>query len=167
MSLMPEESTERKGVALRPLAEGDRDRVFEMMKDVEAVRMAAFTADDPNDRSAFDAWFTRICSNPDAVNRVITLDGLFAGTIASFVIGGDTEVTYWIHRSLWGRGVATSALQLLLAEVAVRPIHARVAADNTGSLRVLEKTGFARVGVERGFAPGLGFEIEEVILRKD
>ena len=40
-------STTRMGVALRALAGGDRDRILEMMKDVEAVRMAAFTADDP------------------------------------------------------------------------------------------------------------------------
>lgn len=161
------EGTESMNVGLRPLAEGDRDRIFEMMKDEEAVRMAAFTANDPNDRSAFDEWFTRVCSNPDAVNRVITLDNFFAGTIASFVIEGDREVTYWIDRSVWGRGVATRALQLLLAEVVIRPIHARAAADNAGSLRVLEKAGFDRVGIERAFAPGRGHEIEEVVLRKD
>jgi RimJ/RimL family protein N-acetyltransferase len=164
---MSPEDPETMDVALRALVDGDRDRIFEMMKDKEAVRMAAFTADNPNDRTAFDEWFTRICSNPDSVNRVITLDGLFAGTIASFVIEGDTEVTYWIDRSVWGRGVASRALQLLLTEVAVRPIHARVAADNAGSLRVLEKAGFDRVGMDRGFAAGRGHEIEEVILRKD
>ena len=98
---------------------------------------------------------------------MITVDNLFAGTIASFVIEGDTEVTYWMDRPVWGRGVATRALQLLLEEVEVRPIHARVAADNAASLRVLEKVGFDLVGIERSFAPGRGCVIEEVILRKD
>jgi RimJ/RimL family protein N-acetyltransferase len=98
---------------------------------------------------------------------VITLDGVFVGTVASFVVGGDTEVTYWVDRSTWGRGVASRALQLLLAEVPKRPIHARVAADNARSLWVLEKAGFHRVGMERSFAAGRGVEIEEVILSKD
>lgn len=129
--------------------------------------MAAFTVDDPHDRVAFDAWIARVSSNPEIVFRVITLDGVFAGTIASFVLEGETEVTYWVERSMWGRGVAFRALQLLLAEVTIRPIHARVAADNTGSLRVLEKAGFGRVGIEVNLAAGRGEEIQEVILRKD
>jgi hypothetical protein len=44
---------------------------------------------------------------------------------------------------------------------------ARAASDNVGSLRVLEKAGFRRVGVNRDFAPGRGEEIEETILRLD
>jgi L-amino acid N-acyltransferase YncA len=48
-----------------------------------------------------------------------------------------------------------------------RPLYARAASDNVGSLRVLEKAGFQRVGVNRDFAPGRGEEIEETILRLD
>ena len=67
----------------------------------------------------------------------------------------------------WGRGIASAALQILLAETAERPVYARAASDNAGSLRVLERAGFRRVGVDRGFAPGRGEEIEETILRLD
>jgi RimJ/RimL family protein N-acetyltransferase len=155
------------GIALRSLAEGDADRIFEMMRDAESVQMAAFTVDDPADRVAFDAWIARVAANPEIVHRVITLNGALVGTIASFVTEGNTEVTYWIDRSVWGRGVASQALRLLLTEVRVRPIHARVAADNAASLRVLQKAGFLPVGTERSFAAGRGEEIEEVILRKD
>ena len=45
--------------------------------------------------------------------------------------------------------------------------YARAASDNVASLRVLEKAGFRRVGVNRDFAPGRGEEIEETILRLD
>jgi RimJ/RimL family protein N-acetyltransferase len=46
-------------------------------------------------------------------------------------------------------------------------VNARAASDNVASLRVLEKAGFRRVGVDRGFAHGRGEEIEETILRLD
>jgi hypothetical protein len=39
--------------------------------------------------------------------------------------------------------------------------------DNLGSIRVLEKTGFRRVAVDRDFALGRGVEIEERMMRLD
>jgi RimJ/RimL family protein N-acetyltransferase len=76
-------------------------------------------------------------------------------------------VTYWIDRTVWGRGVASAALQSLLLITTERPLFARAASDNVGSLRVLEKAGFRRIGVNRDFARGRGEEIEETILRLD
>jgi len=89
------------------------------------------------------------------------------GTVASFITGGQTEVTYWIDRASWGRGIATRALALLLDLVPVRPVHARAASDNIASLRVLQKSGFKIIGTETSFAAGRGGEIEETILRLD
>ena len=66
--------------------------------------------------------------------------------IASFVLEGDTEVTYWIRRDRWGRGIATAALAELLRQVTVRPLFARIAADNAGSARVLLRNGFRSDG---------------------
>jgi RimJ/RimL family protein N-acetyltransferase len=48
-----------------------------------------------------------------------------------------------------------------------RPLYARAASDNAGSIRVLEKCGFTRVGGGRAFAHGRGEETEEVVLRLD
>ncbi|CAM5241416.1 hypothetical protein SHIRM173S_09754 [Streptomyces hirsutus] len=45
-----------------------------------------------------------------------------------------------------------------------RPLHARVAADNAGSLRVLEKCGFRVVARETGYAPARGAETDELVL---
>jgi RimJ/RimL family protein N-acetyltransferase len=46
-----------------------------------------------------------------------------------------------------------------------RPIYGRAAKDNIGSIRVLEKCGFEKVGEDRGFANARGEEIAEVIMR--
>ena len=77
------------------------------------------------------------------------------------------EVTYWLGRKFWGRGLATHALNRMLQLVADRPIFARAATDNIGSIRVLQKCGFKIVGKNKGFANGRGEETEEFILRLD
>ncbi|WP_436534866.1 GNAT family N-acetyltransferase [Actinoplanes sp. HUAS TT8] len=154
-------------VALRPIVDSDLDALFEQMRDPESVRMAGFTAKDPDDRAAFDAHMAKIKAWPGVVNRAITLDGRLVGSIASFLMGDDTEFTYWIDRAFWGQGIASRALALLLDEVPVRPVLARVAGDNAGSLRVLQKAGFVVTGTEVGFANARNAEIEETILRLD
>jgi RimJ/RimL family protein N-acetyltransferase len=40
-----------------------------------------------------------------------------------------------------------------------------VAADNAGSIRVLEKCGFTLVGKDRGYAHARGEEIDEWVMR--
>ena len=154
-------------VSLRPIEDRDLDTIFEQVTDPESVRMAAFTAENQFDRRAFLHRMSRLLADTSAVNRVIDVDGAVAGTIASFRIDNRAEVTYWVGRTHWGKGIATAALELLLAETVERPVYGRAASDNAGSLRVLEKAGFRRVGVNRGFAAGRGEEIEETILRLD
>ncbi|MFI6076031.1 GNAT family N-acetyltransferase [Actinoplanes sp. NPDC051343] len=153
-------------VELRTVRDEDLDTLFDMMRDPVAVRMAAFTPPDPDDRAAFDRHQARVRTLPDAENRAVTVDGRFVGTIACFVMEGDTEITYWIDRHWWGQGIASRAVSLFLSEVAVmRPLFARAASDNEGSLAVLKKAGFREVGRAVSFADGRQTEIEETVLR--
>jgi RimJ/RimL family protein N-acetyltransferase len=152
---------------LRGVVAEDLDVFFAHMQDAGAVWMAAFTAPDPTDRSAFDAHWNRILGDPTALTRTIVTDGAVAGHIASFDMLGDREITYWIDRAVWGRGIATAALRSFLVIEVTRPLHARAAADNVGSLTVLERCGFARTGTDRGFATARNAEIEEAVMRLD
>jgi RimJ/RimL family protein N-acetyltransferase len=152
-------------IALRVVHDADLDALFEAMRDQESVRMAAFTAGDPDDRQWFDAHMRKLRESPEITLRAITWDGALVGSIASFVIEGQTEVAYWIDRRVWGRGTASGALQLFLRSVSTRPLYARAACDNRGSLRVLAKAGFAVIGTDVSFANARGTEIEETILR--
>lgn len=154
-------------VALREVESGDLDELFGQMRDPEGIWMAAFTAEDPDDREFFDAHMARVRAAPDVTMRVITLDGRLVGHVASFDRDGEIEVTYWVDRSVWGQGVASRALVLLLEEVKIRPLHARAASDNVGSMRVLEKAGFRITGTDRGFARARNAEIEETVFRLD
>jgi RimJ/RimL family protein N-acetyltransferase len=124
-------------VSLRPLEDRDLDTIYQQVTDPESVRMAAFTAEDQTDRRAFLNRMSRVRADTSASNRVIDVDGAIAGTIASFRIDDQLEVTYWVDRTHWRKGVASAALHILLAETVERPVYARAASDNLGSLRVL------------------------------
>ncbi|WP_438354747.1 GNAT family N-acetyltransferase [Microbacterium sp. CJ88] len=150
-------------IELRDIDEDDHDAVFEMMRDREAVAMAAFTADDPDDRAAFDAWLARNLANPTASTHVVTENGGFAGIAAAFSVGDDRELTYWIARNAWGRGVATAALRLLISHETERPLFARVAAHNAASVALLRRAGFTELSRDTGYAPGVGREVEEIV----
>ncbi|GCE07164.1 GNAT family N-acetyltransferase [Dictyobacter aurantiacus] len=153
---------------LREVVEDDLPIFFEYQLDEEANYMAAFTSKDPSDREAFMRHWHRILGDEDTINRTILVDGQVAGSVALYrdeEMDGP-EVTYWIGRLYWGRGVATGALALFLSQVVkTRPLYARAAKDNIGSLRVLEKCGFQRVGEGKGFANARGAETEEYVLK--
>jgi len=151
-------------VELREVHDSDLPVFFRQTNDPESLWMAAFTAKDPTDRDAFDAHWERIRAAPDVLNRTVLVDGDVVGSAAVYGEPGEREVTYWIDRAYWGRGIATAALRALLAAVPERPLHARAAADNTGSLRVLEKCGFRVSGHDRGYANARRAEIDEVVL---
>jgi RimJ/RimL family protein N-acetyltransferase len=150
---------------LREVRDEDLAVLFEQWADPVAVHMAAFTAPDHMDRDAFGRRWARLRADDTVLNRAIVVDGDVAGTIGSWGDPGEREVTYWIGRSHWGKGIATDALKAFLAVDRSRPLHARVASDNVASRRVLEKCGFRVIATERGFAEARAVEIEELVLR--
>jgi RimJ/RimL family protein N-acetyltransferase len=151
-------------VLLREVAEADLPLLFEQQRDPEARQMVAFTSGDPDDRGAFEERWRRILADDTITKRTILVDGRVAGSIVSFTHRGKPEVGYWLGREFWGRGIATRALSRFLEIVKTRPLYAAAAADNAGSLRVLEKCGFRIVGHETSFANARGELIEEAIL---
>ncbi len=157
----------RGKIVLRDLTESDLPIFFEQQLDLEANYMAAFTAKDPENRDAFNAHWNKILADKTVTVKTILLDGQVAGSVASWVDAswlGKPEVTYWIGKEYWGRGIATRALSEFLTIVKERPIYARAARDNAASLRVLEKCGFRISGYSKGFANARGAEVEEALL---
>lgn len=152
-------------VTLREVRDADLPVFYGQMNEPEGIWMAAFTAKDPSDSAYFHDHWARIRQNPTTILRtVIVGSDEIAGYASVFGPTEEREVTYWIGRQYWGRGVATAALRELLGIAPERPLHARAAADNRGSTRVLEKCGFVFTGNDRGFANARGEEVDEVIL---
>jgi RimJ/RimL family protein N-acetyltransferase len=151
--------------ALREVRDEDLAVLFEQWTDPIAMRMAAFTVPDHLDRDAFERRWSRLRADEKLITRAIVADGEVAGTIGSWGDPGEREVTYWIGRSYWGKGIATCSLSAFLPLDPSRPLHGRVAYDNVASRRVLEKWGFRAIATDRGFAEARSCEIEEVVLR--
>ncbi len=153
------------GVLLREVREADLPAFFEQQLDPAANHMAAFTAKDPADRDAFMAHWTKILSDDSITIKTILFEGHVAGHIAKFERFGKPEVTYWIGKEYWGKGLATQALSEFLDGLKTRPLYARAAKDNIASLRVLEKCGFAISGYDKAFANARGEEVAEAICK--
>jgi RimJ/RimL family protein N-acetyltransferase len=152
---------------LREVRDEDLAVLFEQWADPVAARMAAFTPPDHMDRGAFERRWVRLRADETVINRAIVVDGDVAGTIGSWGDPDEREITYWVGRAYWGKGIATGALNAFLAIEQSRPLHARVAYDNVASHRVLEKCGFRVIATDRGFAQARSAEIEEFVLRLD
>lgn len=131
-------------VELRELRAADVAVLDAIQRDRAVTEMAVVTA---RTSEAFAAHLEKIVADPDAVFRVIVVDGEVAGTVGSFV-RGNLQVGYALAPKRWGRGIATIALRLLLDLEKRRPMFAYVAQANAGSRRVLEKCGFVAVDRE-------------------
>ena len=154
----------RESVRLRDVRDEDLELFFRHMQDRGAVFMAAFTHEDPSDRNDFDSHWAKMRANPTVLNRTILVGDEVAGTIGSFNLEGEREVSYWLGREFWGRGVATRALELFLEEETTRPLQGHVAHDNVGSIRVMEKCGFIKTGEGPWFAHARKEKILEFVM---
>ena len=152
-------------ITLTKSEKDDLNIFFEFQLDKEANFLAAFTAKDPNDKEAYIEKYTKHLIDPTINMQTIKANEEIVGSIAKFVMENEAEITYWIDRKFWGQGIATTALKSFLIIEQSRPIYGRVAFDNYGSQRVLEKCGFAKIGKDKGFANARHSEIEEYIYK--
>jgi len=107
-----------------------------------------------------------LAPHPGGPRPAIVADGEIAGSIFRWrdpALPGP-EVSYWLGREHWGKGVATRALADFLQIVHQRPVYAFVAKRNRASLRVLQKCGFTVVDEGAGVPPPGGEAIPELAL---
>ena len=91
------------------------------------------------------------------VNFAIEYNGEFCGVIGLIlqkdVYRNSAETGYWIGEPFWGKGIATKAVELIVAhgfkELKLIRIYAGVFEYNTASMKVLEKNGFQKEGISK------------------
>lgn len=122
---------------------------FQHTQDAEITAMLPSSAETVEDALAM----FRRTQEPGASSfgRTIYADGVYVGDVWCYAIQQEETpnamLSYCIFdKNCWGRGVATEAVRLFLAEVkaryGLRRVGAFAYADNAASLRVLEKNGF-------------------------
>ncbi len=146
-------------VRLRDVDDADLEVFFEQQREEEAVRRAQFPS---RDREHFLMhWRTQVLGNSTGHTQTVTVDGEVAGNIVAWWQEGRRFVGYWLGQRFWGRGVGTAALSQFLQREQIRPLYADPFVGNTASVRLLERCGFRRVGVDHDG------DLEFVVLRLD
>lgn len=154
-----------EAITLRPSLESDLEMLFEHQADEEAIYMAAFTAENPNDKKAYMLKWKKLITADTIHMQSILIANQVVGCVVKYLMEGEAEITYAIGKANWGKGIATEAVGQFLKIEHTRPIYGRVAFDNYGSQRVLEKTGFTQIGESKGYANARGKEIVEYIYK--
>jgi RimJ/RimL family protein N-acetyltransferase len=149
-------------ITLRGVTAADLPRLYEHQSDPVSVRMAAFP---PRDQEEFTAHWAKILVDPSVITRAILFEGEVTGYVVIFGPAEERLVGYWIGREFWGKGLATRALAAVLHEISERPLFARVAKHNVGSVRVLEKCGFTVAGEDKVAFGDDGEIVEDWIMK--
>jgi RimJ/RimL family protein N-acetyltransferase len=153
--------TADESVRLRPVQPDDLPRMYDLQLDPESNRLAVTI---PRTLEAFDAHWAKALDDPGNTTRAVLVGEALVGYISCFPMDGQDHVGYWIDRAYWGMGIASRALQLLLREVAKRPLVATAATSNGASIRVLQKCGFVVEEVRLSPASDRYPECEEAVL---
>ena len=154
-------------IELQKTTPEDLESLFEFQTSEAGIQMAAFTSPDPHNKTAYLEKWRKLVANPNIRMQTIRLNNQIVGSVVHFDMMNETNVSYWIDEAHWGKGIATGALQAFVAGATKRPLYARVAFDNYGSQKVLEKSGFKAIGEEQGFANARQQEIKEFVYRLD
>lgn len=176
-----EEPIRTERLVLREFVESDADQVHEYGSDPEVVRFLPWG---PNTPDVTKAFIQRCLDSQNAEDRksydlaaVVEDENRIIGGIGIRKINshGDTATFGYVYnRHYWGKGYATEAARAIIRfgfdTLKVHRIEAICDIENTGSFRVMEKSGMRREGLQRG-ALRLGDQLRDSymygILRTD
>jgi RimJ/RimL family protein N-acetyltransferase len=137
-------------LVLRAPIRGD---VPDMVKLADNRKIHEVLARLPNPYTRADgiAFVEIFAQRADERPYAITISDQFIGVIGfTYAAGEPPEIGYWLGEPHWGKGIMSEAAKALTeAAFATRlypKLRARALASNAGSLNVLEKTGFKRIG---------------------
>ncbi len=156
---------------IRPWQVGDEDSLARHANDRGIWLNLRDRFPHPYTRADAEQWVRLASGQQPVANFAIAVDGEAVGGIG-LILRDDVErcsaeVGYWLGRTFWGRGLTTAALRGLTAHAfrtfSLTRIYALPFADNTVSIRVLEKAGFRFEGRLRRSAVKDGVVRDQVV----
>jgi ribosomal-protein-alanine N-acetyltransferase len=155
---------EGKTCRIRPWQESDAASLLEHANNINVAKYLRDRFPHPYTRKDAHDFLSFAAASPDPSNLAIDVGGAAVGAIG-YVPGTDVErfsaeVGYWLGEAYWGRGIASEAV-VLLTDYAFNALNllrlfALPFADNTASVRVLEKAGYVREGLLRSSSVKFG-----------
>jgi RimJ/RimL family protein N-acetyltransferase len=152
-----------ENILLRKTIPDDLPTLFTYQADDEAAYMAAFVNEKFKDKEAYLAKWNLLLTDETLNIYTIVLDNVIVGSISTWMLGDELQISYGIAKEYWNRGIVTAALQQFLTIMPLRPLYGRIAHDNIGSARVLTKCGFQKIGEDQYYAFARKQEITEII----
>lgn len=152
---------------LREVHESDIAILFKHQLDPIASWQVAFTHEDPTDKNAFNEHIAKVLGDETVVMKTIIFNSEVAGYMTKYDLDGAPQIGFVLGREFWGKGIATESLREFLFMIEIRPIYARTAFDNIGSIRVLQKLGFTRTSEGNYYSHARGVDIVEILWTLD
>jgi RimJ/RimL family protein N-acetyltransferase len=136
-------------MVLREFVLEDKGRLLEILNDSDVTKYLSTKISQPYTSEDADWWITE--GSKLSLVRAIEVDEKLVGCIGvnrgEFEYCRSGEIGYWLASDFWRRGIATNAINEMLLEVFLTTdiirIFASVFDGNVGSMKVLEKCGFA------------------------
>ncbi|HEY0432771.1 MAG TPA: GNAT family N-acetyltransferase [Chitinophagaceae bacterium] len=137
-------------VELREWKKSDADRLAEIANNRKVWDNVRDLLPNPYSRKDAKAWLHLVKKQDKPTTFCIEADGNIAGSIG-FTLKDDVyrktaEIGYFIDEQFWGKGVATTAIGLMMKYIAenydIVRVYAEVFEYNKASMRALEKNGF-------------------------
>lgn len=159
---------------VRPWRASDAEALARHADNVNVARCLRDRFPHPYTRRDAHAFLQHAAAAADPSNLAIEVGGEAAGGVG-FVPGTDVErfsaeIGYWLGESHWGHGIATEALALVTDYVFdglnMLRLFALPFADNTGSIRVLEKAGYEREALLRASSVKYGIPRDQYLYAK-
>jgi len=135
---------------LLPITEAEQSAMLELLTD-DRIKKTFMLPDFDHKEDALPLFrrFCRLSREESRFVRGIFADNTLVGFLNDVEIrDGTIELGYVIHPDHWNRGFATAALQKAITQLFVlgyREIITGAFAENTASLRVMEKAGMVRM----------------------
>ncbi|UWX56237.1 GNAT family N-acetyltransferase [Maribacter litopenaei] len=144
-------------VLLRELKQEDVPIIAELANNIKIFNNVRDAFGHPYTEENAQRFFEHQAESDTEVVFAIETDGKLCGLcgliLQDDVYGKSAEVGYWLGEPFWGKGIATSAIGLLVShafkEFKLIRLYAGVFEYNSGSMRVLEKVGFVKEGISR------------------
>jgi RimJ/RimL family protein N-acetyltransferase len=147
-------------LVLRRTRSGDASAIREIYSEQDTRRWMGWDGPLPDEEDALatiqraaDAWTAGTWAVFGIVDAGAAVDQVLGGANLRFADHDTAEVSYFLRASARGRGFATRAVFLLARwafdELGIQRLELRAHPDNEASIRVAERAGFTREGIER------------------